>query len=146
PPTIIRLLSFAYYHSPTIIRLLSFFGGRRHFVAAQILADGAAPLLRLRLLLFFRLLLAVDAQGGDRPGQEALEADGLAAGLAVIDGAFAKTCQRARDLAEQELLAVTQPQLGGEQLLLHRFVDGVAADVALAVHAEGQAVLRVAQK
>ena len=58
-------------------------------------------------------------------------------------GALVEAAQRLVDLAEQELLAVAEAQLGGEDLLLHRLVDRVAADVALPVHAELEPVLGV---
>src|SRR5262249_13616875 len=125
-----------------------FLGPARHFLAAT--ADllprdgtGAARLLGLRLLLLLALLLAVDAEGGDRAGEQALEADLLAAVFALVDRALIEATQRLVDLPEEELLAVAQAQLGREDLLFHRLVDGVATDVALAIHAEGEPVLGV---
>src|SRR4029077_11131864 len=105
-----------------------FVGGLRDLVTVE---AAAAEERRLGLLLLLLLLLAVDAQSGHRPGQQALDRDLLAALLALVDGACLDPSERAVDLVQQELLAVAQPQLGGEDLLLHGLVDGVPADVAL---------------
>src|SRR3990170_1401250 len=127
-----------------------FWSRRRGLVGARPAAlgqgvAGAAAHERLGLLLLLPLLLAVDAQRGDRAGDQAAVADRLAALLALVDGPRLQPVEGAVDLAQQPLLTVAQAQFGREQLLLHRLVDGVAADVAIAVHAEGQALLGVAE-
>src|SRR5579871_897533 len=109
-------------------------------------AGAGATDLGLRLLFALALFLAVDAQGGDRSRQQALDADRLAAVFALVDGVGVQPIERRQDLAEQVLLAVAQAELRREQLLLHRLVDRIAADRALAVHREGEPLLRVAQE
>src|SRR5262249_21282480 len=72
-----------------------------------------------------------------------LEADALAAVLALVDVAFVETAQRAVDLPEQELFAITEPQLRRKQFFLHGLVDRIATDVAFAIHAEGEPVFGI---
>src|SRR5688500_9648479 len=62
--------------------------------------------------------LALETQRGDRAGHQALEADRLATFLAFVDIAAIEAPQGVLDLAEQERLAIGQPQLGRIQLLL----------------------------
>src|SRR5438067_9611055 len=67
-------------------------------VAAALFAHAdhrAARLLDVRLLFALRLFLAIDAQGGDRTGEQALEPDALAARFALVDGAAAQPFERA---------------------------------------------------
>src|SRR5213078_145704 len=81
--------------------------------------------------------LALEAERGDRAGQEPLEPDRLAALLTFVDLAGVQPRHRLADLAEQEGLAVVEPELGGIGLLLRGLVHRVPADpVAVAVHRE----------
>src|SRR5205814_10658922 len=70
-------------------------------VAGHLRFRAGAPELALRLLLALALLLAVDAQGGDRPREQPLDADRLAAVLALVDGVRLQPIQGGEDLAEE---------------------------------------------
>src|SRR5262249_5367125 len=97
-------------------------------------------------LLTLLLLLAVDAERGHGPREEPLEADRFTAIFALVYRSVLHPLERAVALSEQPILAVAQPQLGREKLLLHGLVNRVAPDVAVAVHREGEALLGVAQE
>src|SRR5487761_559938 len=62
-------------------------------------------------------LLGLDAQGGDRPRLQALDADLLAGLQAVAVAAVVDALQRLVDLANQLALAIARPQLQAELLL-----------------------------
>src|SRR5579872_2712365 len=87
--------------------------------AAAEVGKAAAARLLGRLLLALALLLAVDAQRRHGARHEALERDRLAAVLADVDLARLEPQELLVDLAEQELLAIVQAHLRGEDLLLH---------------------------
>ena len=79
---------------------------------AAINGAGAPHARRCFALLLFLLRLALDAQGGDRTGAQALDADRLAALLADAVDAVLDALQRLLDLADQLALAVADSQRG----------------------------------
>src|SRR5262249_32339433 len=99
------------------------------------------PLVGLDLLA---RRLAFEAERRDRPGHQALEADRLAALLALIQGARLEALHGLADLREQERLAIVQAELGRIDLLLGPLVHRIAADpIAIAIHRELERRVRV---
>src|SRR3954465_4844511 len=85
---------------------------------AQLGKAARTPSLLGRLFFAFALLLALDAQRRDRPGQQAPERDRPAPVPPDVDLVGVEPGDLLGDLAKQELLPVVQPHLGREQLFL----------------------------